>query len=79
MGSFESGQLVYLDEPLDNVLADLRRSAGIDICADPAISGRRFSGTLSIPEVRRDPQSLGPLLGVAIERSPLGWKLKGKG
>ena len=79
VGSFESGQLVYLDEPLDNVLADLRRSAGIDISADPAISGRRFSGTLSIREVRRDPQSLGPLRGVSIERSNQSWKLKGKG
>ena len=79
VGSFESGQLVYLDEPLENVVADLRRSAGIDISADPSISGRRFSGTLSIREVRRDPQSLGPLLGVSIERSTLGWKLKGKG
>lgn len=79
VGSFESGQLVYLEEPLDNVVADLRRSAGIDFSADPSISGRRFSGTLSIREVRRDPQSLGPLLGVSIERSTLGWKLKGKG
>ena len=79
VGSFESGQLVYLEEPLENVVADLRRSAGIDFSADPSISGRRFSGTLSIREVRRDPQSLGPLLGVAIERSSLGWKLKGKG
>ena len=79
VGSFESGQLVYLEEPLENVVADLRRSAGIDFSADPSISGRRFSGTLSIREVRRDPQSLGPLLGVSIERSTLGWKLKGKG
>lgn len=79
VGSFENGQLVYLEEPLENVVADLRRSAGLDFSADPSISGRRFSGTLSIREVRRDPQSLGPLLGVAIERSTLGWKLKGKG
>lgn len=79
VGSFESGQLVYLDEPLENVLADLRRSSGIDFSADAAISGRRFSGTLSIREVKRDPQSLGPLLGVAIERFNQGWKLKGKG
>jgi transmembrane sensor len=78
VGAFESGQLVYLEEPLENVLADLRRSAGIDISADAVISSRQFSGTLSIPEVRRDPQSLGPLLGVAIERSNRGWKLKGK-
>ena len=78
VGSFESGQLVYLEEPLENVLADLRRSTGIDFSADAAISSRRFSGTLSIREVRRDPRSLGPLLGVAIERSNQSWKLKGK-
>lgn len=78
VGSFERGQLAYLDEPLDNVVADLRRSTGIDFSASDAISSRRFTGTLSVAEVKRDPRSLEPLLGISIERSGQGWRLGGK-
>ncbi len=78
VGSFERGQLTYVDEPLDNVIADVRRSTGIDISASDAISTRRFTGTLSVAEVKRDPRSLEPLLGISIERSGQGWKLGGK-
>ena len=78
VGSFERGQLSYLDEPLDHVIADLRRSTGIDFSASAAISTRRFTGTLSVAEVKRDPRSLAPLLGVPMERSGQGWKLGGK-
>ena len=78
VGSFERGQLVYVDEPLDRVVADLRRSTGIDFSASPAMSARRFSGSLSVAEVKRDPRSLEPLLGVPMERSGDGWKLGGK-
>ena len=78
VGSFERGQLTYVDEPLDNVIADVRRSTGIDISASAAISTRRFTGTLSVAEVKRDPRSLGPRLGVPIERSGQGWSLGGK-
>lgn len=78
VGSFERGQLTYLDEPLDQVVADLRRSTGIDFSASNAISARRFTGTLSAAEVKRDPRSLEPLLGVSMEQSGSGWKLGGK-
>jgi transmembrane sensor len=78
VGSFERGQLSYVDEPLGHVVADLRRSTGIDISASAAISARRFSGTLSVAEVKRDPRSLAPLLGVSVEQSGQGWKLGGK-
>ena len=78
VGSFERGQLSYIDEPLGHVVADLRRSTGIDFSASTAISARRFSGTLSVAEIKRDPRSLAPLLGVAVEQSGQGWKLGGK-
>ena len=78
VGSFERGQLAYFDEPLDHVIADLRRSTGIDFSARDAISTRRFTGTLSVAEVKRDPRSLEALLGVSMERSGQGWRLGGK-
>lgn len=78
VGSFERGQLAYLDEPLGNVVADLRRSTGIDFSASDAMRTRRFSGTLSVAEIRRHPRSLEPLLGVSMEQSGDGWKLGGR-
>ena len=78
VGAFERGQLVYVDEPIENVVNDLRRSTGIDISASAAIRSRRFSGTLSMSEVKRDPRSLEALLGVSLERTGNGWKLGGK-
>jgi transmembrane sensor len=78
VGSFERGQLVYLDEPLEHVVADLRRSTGIDFSTSAAIRSRRFSGTLSVSEVKRDPRSLEPLLGISMEQSGQGWRLGGK-
>jgi transmembrane sensor len=78
VGGFAGGQLVYDNEPLENVLADLRRSTGLDISAAPAISARRFTGTLSVADVKRDPSSLGPLVGVSIEQSGTAWTLGGR-
>jgi len=75
VGAFTSGQLYYLDEPIDNIVADLRRSTGVDFSASAAIRPRRFSGTLSVAEVKRDPRSLEPLLDVSMERTAKGWKL----
>lgn len=74
-GSFERGQLLYLDEPIERVVIDLRRSTGIDFSMSKPISGQRFSGTLSVAEVKREPRSLGPLLGVSVRQSPRGWTL----
>lgn len=78
VGSFERGQLAYLDEPIENVVADLRRSTGIAFSTSSAVGMRRFSGTLSVTEIKRDPRSLSPLLGLPIERAGQGWKLGGK-
>ena len=74
-GAWRGGQLVYLDAPLAQVAADLARSTGIDFSVGAAMGQRRFSGTLSIAAVRRDPASLGPLLGTAVIRTESGWRM----
>jgi transmembrane sensor len=79
VGAFARGQLVYANQPLAKVASDLRRSTGIDISTTAAISARRFSGTLSVAEVKRDPKSLEPLLGVSMRRLGRGWVMGGKG
>ena len=78
VGSFERGQLAYLDEPIEHVVADLRRSTGIAFSTSTDVKTRRFSGTLSVAEIKRDPRSLGPLLGLSMEQAGQGWKLGGK-
>jgi transmembrane sensor len=78
-GGFAVGQLAYRDERLDRVIRDLRRSTGLDFVEEPAISALRFTGTLSVQEVRRDPRSLEPLFGVSVRRSGAVWRLQGKG
>lgn len=74
-GSWRDGQLSYAGEDLDRVALDLTRSTGVDFSVDPAMRRRQFSGTISVDAVRRDPASLGPLLGVAVQRSGRQWKL----
>jgi transmembrane sensor len=72
-GGWTRGQLAYAGESIARVAADLSRSTGIDFSTTPAMAQRSFSGTLSIAEVRRDPASLGPLLGVPVKSSGRGW------
>ena len=79
VGAFARGQLIYTDQSLETVVTDLRRSTGLDISTTTAIRARRFSGTLSVAEVKRDPKSLEPLLGVSLQRSGRGWVMGGKG
>lgn len=76
VGAFARGQLVYADQSLEKVAADLRRSTGLDISTTPAIRARRFSGTLSVAEVKRHPKSLESLLGVSLQRSGRGWAME---
>jgi transmembrane sensor len=77
IGAWSSGQLSYRSEPLGRVVADLRRSTGIDFVLQPDLGPRQFTGTLAIAEVRRDPQALAPLLGVNMQRSGKRWEIRG--
>jgi transmembrane sensor len=75
IGSFERGQLIYRDSSLNRVLRDLERTTGLDFSEGAVISAPRFTGTLSIAEVKRDPQSLEPLLGIEMKRIGHTWQL----
>lgn len=72
-GAWASGQLNYIDAPVTQVLADLRRSTGLVFSPTATMSAQRFSGTLSVADIRKDPASLGPLLGVSVKRSGESW------
>lgn len=74
-GAWARGQLVYVDQAVSAVAADLRRSTGLAMKTNSAIGARRFTGTLNLADVRRDPSTLGPLLGVTMRRAGDGWVL----
>lgn len=78
VGGWRSGQLDYDNEPLPSVVADLRRATGLQLRSAGQLSGRRFTGTLSVGNVKRDPQSLEPLLGVAMSNRDGGWTVQAR-
>lgn len=75
-GGWTSGQLTYFDATLGQVATDLRRSTGLAFSASAAMAQRRFSGTLSVDQIRNNPSSLGPLVGGHISRVGDQWKLE---
>lgn len=50
--AWRDGQLAYIDQPLENVVADLRRYSMKDIVMeDPAVGALHYTGTVSIGEL----------------------------
>ena len=72
-GSWVDGQLSYIDAPIGQVLGDLHRSTGLVFSANPTIGTVRFSGTLSVADIRANPKSLGPLIGASVTREGDRW------
>lgn len=77
VGAWTGGQLIYRSESVDRVIGDLRRTTGIDFALEDDIGPRQFTGTLAIAEVRRNPEALGPLMGLDIKRSGNRWIIGG--
>ncbi len=76
IGGWRTGRLFYNGAPLSDVAADLSRSLGLTIVADPAVAGRRFRGVITLGHGRRaPPTTLGPLLGVRLVRDGKDWRL----
>jgi transmembrane sensor len=74
-GAWTRGQLTYLQAPISEVAADLARSTGLAISVAIGTGAQRFSGTLSIADIRRDPRKLEPLLQVPVRPQGKGWML----
>lgn len=81
VGAWTSGQLSYADAAVAEVAAGAAGALGIAIRVDPAVAGRRFTGTLSLDALRRDPAVLGALTGGRMVRDGEGrgrggWELR---
>lgn len=75
VGEWREGRLTFRDAPLADVATDLSRASGIDYRVSGARSGQRISGSITIESLRSNPASLGPLLGLKVDRRDDAWIL----
>lgn len=72
VGEWREGRLTFEGAPLSHVAAELSRMTGSRFAAAPS-GARTFSGSILIDPVRKDPRSLGALLGAQVRRQDGGW------
>ena len=73
IGEWREGRLTFDNAPLAEVAADLSRTTGLAFTVAPDARPQPVSGSLLVDPVRRDPASLGPLLGVEIAQADGEW------
>lgn len=71
VGEWRSGRVTFENATLDVVAARLSRMTGVAFATEG--SGGAFSGSILIAPLRKDPQSLGALLGTTIRRDGDRW------
>lgn len=76
VGTWQSGQRHYSDAPLGEVAADLSRNIGVPVAVDEAVSGRRFSGTITLDgDATAVMARIAPVLDVGTRKEKHGWRL----
>lgn len=76
VGAWHRGRLIYDNAPLATVAADIARTLGTTVVADPAVATLPFTGVITID--RDQPaffHKLDGLLDVAVVREGTGWRL----
>lgn len=75
VGEWREGRLTFDEARLEDVAADLSRLSGIEFSVSARSAERRLSGSVMIEPVRRDPRSIGPLLGVGVRDTGASWEI----
>jgi transmembrane sensor len=79
VASWREGRLNYDMQPFASIARDLSRNLGVPVLVDPALSGRRFSGTIMIDRNRkRFFNRLGALLGVTMRQDGASWRMSAR-
>ncbi|HTK34718.1 MAG TPA: FecR domain-containing protein [Caulobacteraceae bacterium] len=76
--AWRAGELVYLDEPLDGVVADLNRYFTTPVRVVGPAADLRFSGVLKIDKEEDVVRRLQGFLQVAVDRRPDGFTLRSR-
>jgi transmembrane sensor len=78
VGEWREGRLTFDDARLEDVAADLSRLSGIAFAVSPRSADQRVSGSLMIEPIRRDPRTLGPLLGLNVRYDGTSWEIEAR-
>ena len=75
--SWRSGRLIYRNEPLSNVAADLTRLSGPSVrLADARTGDLTFSGVISAKDSQSGARVLGLLAPITVQETPSGLLLR---
>lgn len=69
------GVLVAMDQPLAEFLRAWERQTGQVVAADPALAGRRVSGSFRVDDAQRSLATLAEQQGLKLEPQGQGWRL----
>lgn len=76
VGEWREGRLTFREATLADVAADLSRATGVSYRVAPGAAGRTISGSVALDPIRKDPASLGALLGVTVRGSGKDWTIE---
>lgn len=72
VGEWREGRLTFESATLEDVAARLKRATGIEYVAASSGSGT-VSGSILVAPLRKDPASIGPLLGLSVRSENGRW------
>jgi len=75
VGEWREGRLTFQDAPLEEVAVELSRATGTPFVASPRAGEQRVSGSIALDGVRRDPRTLGALLGIVVAHNGAAWEI----
>lgn len=76
VGEWRQGRHTFRGVSLAEVAEALSGASGVKFSVAPGAAGQSISGSVLIDPIRRDPASLGPLLGVTARPEGNGWILE---
>ncbi|MFN3865017.1 MAG: FecR family protein [Erythrobacter sp.] len=78
VGEWSRGRITFRDAGPAEVAAELSRATGIAFEAGSAGGAVRLSGSITLDQVRADPRSLEPILGMKVRREGEVWVISAR-
>ncbi|HWK40954.1 MAG TPA: FecR domain-containing protein [Croceibacterium sp.] len=75
VGEWRNGRVTFQDAALGDVADDLARATGIAFVAGRREADQRISGSVLVDPVKKDPRTVGPLLGVTVRYTGEAWEI----
>ena len=78
VGEWSRGRITFHETGLAEIAAEMTRATGIPFESGAEGDGVRLSGSITLDQVRDDPQLLEAILGVSMRETPDGWVISAK-